>query len=241
MNAYTILAKAYNELMTDVDYDAWTAYIHSLLGKEGARIYETACGTGSISCRLYGLGHDVVASDVSADMLREAAQTARETGCDITFVQQDMRSFEAGKKADAVVSACDGANYIDEQGFKEFADCAYRALKNGGLLLFDISTQAKLLSMDGQIYFDDSDDVTCIWKNAFNAQSGTLAMDITLFIKKGSLFERFSETHVQYAHDIERVRLLLEQAGFSDVHAYEFLTRDPCPDTAQRAQFVCRK
>ena len=241
MNAYRFLAKTYNDLMSDVDYSTWAAYIHSLIEKNGARIYETSCGTGSITFRLYDLGHDIVASDISADMLREATQAARETGRDITFVQQDMRSFEAGRKADAVVSACDGVNYIDAQGLRQFADCAYRALKDGGLLLFDISTKAKLLSMNGQIYFDDSDDVTCIWKNQFDAQSGTLTMDLTLFLRNGNMFERFSETHVQYAHETDTVRRIIKQAGFRDADVYEFLTKSPCTDTAQRAQFVCRK
>ncbi len=241
MNAYRFLAKTYNELMSDVDYGTWAAYIHRFIEKSGARIYETSCGTGSLTCRLYDFGHDIVASDISADMLREAAQTARETGRNITFVQQDMRSFEAGRKADAVVSACDGVNYIDVQGLRQFANCAYRALKDGGLLLFDISTKAKLLSMDGQIYFDDSDDVTCIWKNTFDAKADTLTMDLTLFIRQGDLFERYSETHVQYAHDADDMRCIIKQAGFSNVDVYEFLTKNPCTDTAQRAQFVCRK
>ena len=241
MNAYRFLAKTYNELMSDVDYGTWAAYIHNLIDKSGARIYETSCGTGSLTCRLYDLGHDIVASDISADMLREAAQAAREAGRDITFVQQDMRSLEAGRKADAVVSACDGVNYIDAQGVRQFAGCAYRALKDGGLLLFDISTKAKLLSMDGQIYFDDSDDVTCLWKNKFDAQAGTLTMDLTLFVRQGELFERFSETHVQYAHETDDLRCMIKQAGFSNVDVYEFLTKGPCTDTAQRAQFVCRK
>ena len=113
MKAYTKLAGAYNELMSDVDYGKWAAYINALLGMNGARIYETACGTGSITFRLYDFGHDIIASDISTDMLREATLTARETGRNITFVQQDMRSFEAGRKADAVITACDGVNYLD--------------------------------------------------------------------------------------------------------------------------------
>lgn len=241
MKAYSTLAKAYNELMADVDYNAWAAYIGELIGKSGARIYETACGTGALTCRLYDMGFDIVASDLSADMLQKAAQTARETGRDITFAQQDMRHLEAGKKADAVIAACDGVNYLDTQGFSQFAAAAYRALKDGGMLLFDISTKAKLKAMDAQVYFDDSDDVSCIWKNTFDTSSDTLTMDLTLFVRNGSLFERTSETHVQHAHDTALLRCTLEQAGFKDVAIYDFLSKTPCPDNAPRAQFVCRK
>jgi SAM-dependent methyltransferase len=227
--------------MTDVDYDSWAAYINELLECKNGRIYETACGTGNISCRLYDLGHDVIASDISDDMLREAAEYARRTGRDIQFVKQDMRSFETGKKADAVVCACDGANYINKAGLKQFAGCALHALKNGGLLLFDISTRAKLLSMDAQVYYDDSDDVFCIWRNAYNKAHDTLTMDVTLFVRKGSLFERFSETHVQHAHETHAVRDILLEAGFAKVSVYEFMTKQSCRDDAPRAQFVCRK
>ena len=241
MSAYRFLAKTYNELMSDVDYSTWAAYIHNLIGKNGVRIYETACGTGSLTCRLYDLGYDIVASDISAEMLREAVKAARGGGRDITFVQQDMRSFETGRKADAVVSACDGVNYIDAQGLRQFADCAYGALKDGGLLLFDISTKAKLSAMDKQVYFDDADDVTCIWRNAFDEKNDKLRMDVTIFVRRGELFERQSETHIQYAHDIETVRKIMLSAGFTQVQVYDFPTKNTCTDTAQRAQFVCVK
>lgn len=241
MEAYSGLAKAYNELMADVDYGAWAAYIHSLIGKSGARIYETACGTGSVTMRLYDLGHEIVASDISDGMLRVAADLARRSGRGITFVRQDMRVLEAGRKADAVVCACDGVNYVDAEGLSRFARSAFNALRDGGLLLFDVSTAEKLESMDGQVYFDDSDDVSCVWHCAFDARSRTLNMDVTVFARRGDLFERFCETHVQHAHGLEDVRRAVAQAGFGAVDVYEFPTRDACRAGAQRAQFVCRK
>ncbi len=241
MKAYSYLAKAYNELMADVDYDGWAAYINELLGLNNGRIFEAACGTGSISCRLYDFGHEIIASDISDEMLREAAEYARGTGRDIKFVKQDMRCFETGSKVDAVVCACDGVNYIDEEGLKQFAGCAFRALKSGGLLLFDLSTRAKLHCMDAEVYFDDSDDVSCIWRNTYNKVRGTLTMDVTLFVRKGSLFERFDETHVQHAHDNEAVRQIFLAEGFADARVYGFLTKENCTKDFTRAQFVCRK
>lgn len=241
MKAYSYLAKAYNELMADVDYDRWAAYINELLGFENGRIYEAACGTGNISCRLYDFGHHVIASDISDDMLHKASEHARSSGREIKFVKQDMRSFTVGNKVDAVVCACDGVNYVDEDGLKQFASAAFCAIKNRGLLLFDISTRAKLISMDAEVYFDDSDDVSCIWRNAYNKAQNVLTMDVTLFVRAGSLFERFSETHRQHAHDIEAVRRTMQAAGFAEVSVYGFLTKDVCTDDAQRAQFVCRK
>ncbi len=240
MEAYGYLARAYNELMGDVDYDKWAAYINRLMNMNGARIFETACGTGNLSFRLYDLGHDVVASDISEAMLFRASKHARKTGRDVTFVRQDMRSFETGKPADAIVCACDGVNYVDKKGLKQFAECAFKSLKKGGLLLFDISTADKLKAMDGQVYFDVSDDVSCIWKNTFDAAREALTMDVILFARKGRLFERYDETHVLYAHLAENVRHEMAEAGFEDICCYAFMTTETYTE-GPRAQFVCRK
>ena len=52
LRAYQELAYAYNDLMMDVDYDMWAAYINRLLGGKKLRIFEAACGTGNITRRL---------------------------------------------------------------------------------------------------------------------------------------------------------------------------------------------
>ena len=56
---YEKLAEFYDELMGDVDYDAWAEYIHSLLQKAEIpvkKVFETACGTGMLSIRLRKMG-----------------------------------------------------------------------------------------------------------------------------------------------------------------------------------------
>ena len=46
-------------------------------------------------------------------------------------------------------------------------------------------------------------------------------MDITFFLREeGELYRRVSETHRQRAHEPQRLRELLEEAGFSGVQIY---------------------
>lgn len=241
MEAYSMLAKAYDKLMHDVDYDKWAAYIDRLLCRRNAVIFETACGSGSISCRLNKLGHKVTASDISQAMLEKASEKARQLSCDITFIQQDMRKLNVGNCVDAVVCACDGPNYIDIRGLRLFAQSAYAALKEGGSLLFDISTRAKLAAMDKQVYFDESDDITCIWQSVYEHDRHKLIIDVVLFQREENLFKKYCETHVQYAHDTLEVIKILREAGFSKVDVYEFLTESQHSPDTQRVQFVCRK
>lgn len=241
MEAYSHLASVYDRLMDDVDYQMWAANIHELIGRKNARVFEAACGTGNITQRLCGYGHTVTAADSSAAMLEIASQKAREAGCAVTFVRQDMRDIAVGNKVDAVVCACDGPNYIDENGLCRFSQSAFVALKPGGVLLFDVSTREKLSAMDGQVYFDDGDDLTCVWQNSYDAHAHTLKMDVVLFVREAEHYRKLNETHVQYAHDAEAIKRILCETGFGDICVYDGFTRSECTASSQRAQFVCRK
>jgi SAM-dependent methyltransferase len=242
LEAYEYLSEVYNELMSDVDYNAWTDYINGILKQYGTRsVFETGCGTGKISCGLYRLGYDITASDISPKMLKAASENARKNGYEIRFVLQDMRHIMVGNKVDAVVSVCDGPNYLDGAGLKMFAASAFGALKEHGVLLFDLSSKSKLVRMDGEVFFDDREDASCIWQNTYDIKKNSLNMDVTLFIRRGSLFERFTEVHTQHAYDADHIKKVFISAGFEDVKALECFT-DKAPDEqADRIQFVCYK
>lgn len=242
MQAYEYLSQVYNELMSDVDYGKWTSYLDGFLKRYSVKsIFETGCGTGAVTCALYKLGYDITASDISPEMLKTASENARKRGCDITFVLQDMRSIEVGNKVDAVISACDGPNYLDPPGLKSFAQSAFGALNERGVVLFDISSGYKLRRMDGEVYFDDGDDASCIWQNTYDISSGSLLMDLTLFIRRGELFERFSEQHTQYAYDADFVKQIFLSAGFEDVLSFECFTDNAPNEKTDRIQFLCCK
>lgn len=241
MEAYSHLAAVYDKLMDDVDYDAWAAYIDGFIEMKSAVIFEAACGTGSLSYRFCQKRHKVIAADVSEDMLRIAAAKARHFGCSVTFIKQNMGDIRIGNAVDAVVSACDGPNYLDGDGLRHFIEGSYAALNQRGVLLFDISTRAKLAAMDGQVFFDDDDDLTCIWQNAYNQATHKLCIDVTLFIREDGLFKKQYETHTQYAHSISDIICIVQQTGFSHVQVFDCFSRRRYTAETQRAQFVCRK
>jgi SAM-dependent methyltransferase len=242
LESYRYLARRYNELMADVDYDAWAGYIDRLLGGRPLRLFEAGCGTGSLTGRLYDKGHDIVASDISEEMLGIAMEDARRHGRDIVFVRQDMRQISAGRRFDAVVCACDGPNYLDAAGLEAFFSAAYQMLVPGGRLLFDISSAAKLRAMNDEVYFDDSDDVTCLWHCSFDEQRRALTMDVMLFVRRGErLYEKLTEQHVQYAHQPVDIEAALKKAGFAHTDTYEAFTINPASDKSLRIQFISRK
>ena len=75
---YSSFARVYDELMRDVDREAWAQYIVELLGgKKPLAIAECACGTGALTIPLHKLGYNITGFDSSEDM-RQRKKVRRE-------------------------------------------------------------------------------------------------------------------------------------------------------------------
>ena len=247
MAAYESFATVYDSLMDDVDYDAWADYYLALLARAGVqpkKLCDCACGTGSMSVRFAGRGMRVTGVDLSGEMLELAQKKARLNGVQVMFVRQDMRLLALPRPVDALVCACDGVNYLtDDASLNAFFEKARAALRPGGVLAFDISSAYKLEKVLGNSFFgEERDDVAYLWSNRFDVHSAAVTMDLTFFVREpDDRYRRFSEVHVQKAHDPAHLRALLEANGFSEVACYGDRTFDaPAPDT-QRIHFTAKR
>ena len=241
---YGEFAKVYDALMSDVDYDAWARYVLGML-PQGASVLECACGTGEITRRIAAAGHDVIAADSSADMLRVAAEKLRALGAvsrRVRFVNMDMRNIELHKPVDGIIACCDGVNYLlSKDDAIRFFTSAHKALKSGGVLLFDVSSRHKLSGMLGQNTFaDNGKDVAYMWRNNYDDESKLIAMELSFFVKEGELYRRFDETHIQRAHSVRELSSWLEESGFA-CEAFEFPTLNAPGAESERIQFAARK
>lgn len=164
---YGDFAGMYDPLMKDVDYDSWAEYLLRFMGAEKLRVTDCACGTGEITLRLARAGHIMTGVDISGDMLRIASEKARRAALKIPFVEQDMRKLALHRPQDAIICACDGVNYLDSlNAAEEFFEAANAALKVGGLLLFDISSQYKLENILGcNTFAEDEQGGAYIWND----------------------------------------------------------------------------
>ncbi len=246
--SYGRFAELYDRLMRDVDYDAWARYLATLLqrrlpGVAAPDIAECACGTGELTRRLAPLAGRYVAADLSEDMLRVAQDKARRAGLRVPFVRQDMRALETHRPVDAVVCALDGVNYLDSpEALAAFFQAANKALKEGGTLLFDVSSAYKLENtLGGHTFFTEEGDVSYVWENAFDPASRLLEMRLHFFVKRGALYERFNERHVQRAHTHDELVAALTKAGFTDISAYEAFTFHPPRAGGSRVQYAAGK
>lgn len=231
-------------MMYDVDYDTWAKYILSFLKDEFSdkkiSILETACGTGNLTWRLAKEGYNIIASDISEEMLSYAAQNLAANWQKATLIINDMQNISLNHNVDAVICACDGVNYLNGEQIKAFFKAAYDNLKEDGLLLFDISSEFKYREIvSNNVFCDEDEDSAYIWKNTLN--KNTCKMDITIFIKENDVFKRFSEQHTHYLHSEKNLTECLLKAGFTQIKAYDCFTRDKAKENSNRIEFSAKK
>jgi len=75
--SYTAFAYVYDELMDNVPYDEWAAYLIGLLKENGVAeglVCDLGCGTGQMTRRLAAAGYDMIGIDLSEEMLDVARE-----------------------------------------------------------------------------------------------------------------------------------------------------------------------
>ena len=224
MDAYHALAKSYDRLTRDVDYQATVDFYFEILKREGLNpktAVDLACGTGSVAILLAEKGLQVTAVDLSAEMLSEAAQKAADMENPPFFVCQPLQELQLPRGVDLAVCALDSLDYITDP-----ADCAeairrvYRVLNPGGIFIFDVNTPEKLRAMDGQGFLDEDEDVFCVWRGEFDEKTNICSYGMDLFQRQGSVWHRFFEEHREYAYSADQLKGYLRSAGFTHIGVY---------------------
>lgn len=247
MEAYGEFAQVYDLFMSDVDYDAWSEYIVSLLRKNGipdGLVLELGCGTGSLTARLAKAGYDMIGVDNSPAMLQEAMEKKEAEKLDILYLMQDMRAFELYGTVRAVVSICDSMNYItEEEDLLQVFRLVNNYLDPGGLFLFDLNTEYKYEKILGdQTIAENRREGSFIWENEYIPDEKINVYNLTLFIpRKDGFYEKYEEEHYQRAYSLEQVKELLGQAGMEYVTAYDAFTEEPPEPRSERIYILARE
>ncbi len=245
--SYSSLAKYYDRLNCDIDYNAWADFISAQLEahgiKKGSLLLDLACGTGNISIPLSKLGYDVIGADLSAEMLEEALFKAQDAGADILWLCQDMRSFELYGTVGAVVCCLDSMNYLTgKQGFLNCLSLVHNYLDPDGIFIFDVNTPYKFKNVYGSNhYIIEADGVYCGWKNYYDAKSGLCDFELSLFIEnKNGGYERHNELQRERCYSRTFIEGALEKTGFELIDIVSDFKMTKAEDTDERWFFICK-
>lgn len=250
MTSYSSLALLYDDLMAEVDYDAWADYIDTVIkhfGAPGRALLDLGCGTGTLTIALQQKDYAPVGVDMSSEMLAIAANKGLEVGLGIdSWLAMDMRSLNLPPASfDIGICACDGFNYLRSNNDLDATLAGLRqALRPGGLLLFDLHTQYKMQHVfQSGPFVQESDAGYCIWSSQFDESSGDAIHDLTLFVhEKGELWRRQEESHYQHYFTPSDLESALATNGFATLAIVPWgQLAGEAVATTERMQYITRR
>lgn len=241
---YNKFAYIYDDLISDVDYEAWADYYFKIFHRYGAKPVsglDLGCGTGNMTSVLASRGLDMTGVDSSPDMLSVAKHKAIDES--VLFLNQDMTDFELYGTVDFIVSSLDCINYVtDKRDVTKVFKLVNNYLEPGGLFIFDINTPYKLEHILGNnVYVLENETTFCAWQNEYDRRRKICDFYLTFFNKEGSSYRRFDEVHSERAYSIEEITAMLEKAGMRLLKVYDNLSFDEPKTDSERVFFVAQE
>lgn len=235
---YEKLATFYDTFMNDVPYDKWTEYLASFLSNKKSGV-DVGCGSGKFTINLLKRGYHITGCDISAEMLSKAYENAQKEGVKATFSLQSALSFKTARPIDFVLASCDVVNYLANP--LGFFKSAYKALKDDGVLIFDISSEYKLKNiLANNVFTESTPFVTYIWENFLS--KNCVDMRLTFFEKTTEdLYSKSTEEQTQYIFTQEKLTEMLTAVGFNKIEKYGFLSKSAPQKNEERIHFVAYK
>ena len=236
MSAYGPLAAWYDTLTGDVPYAQFADFYETEFARDGGEfrlLLDLCCGTGTLTAEMARRGYEMIGVDASPDMLMQAREKCAELPVPPLLLCQDASEIDLYGTVDAAYCSLDGFNYIPPEDLKTVFFRLRYFIRPGGLLLFDVHTPEWFRSLDGNIFVDESDDVLCLWRADFDEEERKIVYGMDLFERRGRLWQRSGEEHVEYAHELSWLTEQLTALGYGNVR----LLTD-CPQKEQGRVFL---
>ncbi len=216
MKPYSALSKFYDLLMYDFNYKGIINEVEKEYCFNGKQGIDLCCGTGNATLMLANMGADMTAMDISVPMLNIAYAKALQISAKVNYIAGDINNFEYGRQFDFICSVCDGLNYLKPINFSKFLQKSYVALKNMGLLFFDVSTKFKAEKLlDNGLFYEDTDELTYFYTTKYNKKETYVDREVVIFEHMGAdRYTRTQEQGRQYFYGADYIIKQLTKVGF---------------------------
>lgn len=247
---FTELAEYYDKL-NGADFSGYADKLCEVMNGYGipnsSLVLELGCGTGSLTLELASRGYDMIGADISCEMLNIAMRRAAESGANILYLLQDMRSFELYGTVGAVICANDGMNYLtSEADVLKCMKLVRNYLDPDGLFIFDVNTPWRFREVFAKrdFFFDDgSGEVYMGWRSQFDDESGECDFWLTLFTRNedGSYTKR-EEQQREKLWTMSELTKCIEVSGLELLGVYSSLGGAVASENSgeEKWYFVCR-
>ncbi len=234
---YSMLTHIYDHVMKKVNYEVWADYLFSIIEPYLPEEYialELAAGNLNFTNSFSKYLTDIIATDLSADMLRSDKKNLFPKVC------CNMVHLPFFMEFDLIYSTFDSINYITnkknlKQHFKEVKRC----LTDEGIYTFDASLEKNSINyvkegnkkgFYNDYYYTQKSELSPnkqIHKNSFEIYSDNKMV--------------FREVHRQKIYPFETYFELLDDAGLFVVECFDSFKYKPGTQNSERVQFLVKK
>lgn len=251
VDAYSALARIYDEVMCHVDYQLWVHFAIEMLvdhglefrtGKDAQPFLECGCGTGTFAMYLALMGFDVTAFDASEAMVEVAKSKTAGLENPPRFSTKEFLSLNETEKYQVVFCLYDSVNYLlNRADLQLFFGKVKSAVVPGGYFLFDICTIANSKS-----YFSERTQIESGVGYWFEREMKYNSIEriqenrfsIEMDDQPGKIF---TEVHKQKIYSVKEIRSEIANAGLNLLKVTDGFTRKPPNHRSLRIHFLCRK
>jgi len=242
---YSALASIYDEVMEHVDYVQWASYVHEIIQRFEIRarwILDISCGTGSCCINLAEQGYQVTCSDSSFAMVRRAKEKFVHNSLNAELYCADMRYSPLRSNPDVVISLYDSMNYLLHE--KDWHACLrdiYKALKSGGLFIFDVSTlQNSVQDFSNFRQKGNAAAGAFIRKSSFEP-AARMQKNYFEIILKDDPGVANCETHRQIIRPLDEILSFVEKSHFKLLAGFRNFSFKEFTEQSERVHFVLQK
>jgi SAM-dependent methyltransferase len=207
----------YSEALTDERTEKEVSALVSLLELDTPmKILDLACGFGRHTNRLAALGHTMTGVDLTPGFLDIARIDASQRKVDVDYIQADMRTPIFEDEFDRVMLLFTAFGYFsDEENLKVLVNVC-KALKQGGLLIFDSPSRDAFLKDVRPFSVMEKEGNLMIDRMTFDSLQGRIYNKRIVF-RNGV---RKDKPYFTRLYNPQEIKVLLTQAGLKLQHFY---------------------
>lgn len=182
--------------------------------EKGAVILDLACGAGQHAVELAGRGYSVVGYDLSASMLARAADEAKEHEQTVNFLQGDMRDMAFEETFDGIYCWGTSFGYFDEEKNLEVLQRAHRGLRQGGMLLLDVTNRDYVAPRLPSLVWFEGKGCVCMDETYLDFFTSRLR------VKRTAMFDDGHSREIDYSirlYALHELGAMLHDAGYKVV------------------------
>ena len=231
---FTQLARVYDAIFSDVEYEDWCEFAlevltdlgwaDPMLEPEDVRVLDLACGTGSSAQPYVDRGFRVTGADASEPML----EIARAKLPGVNFYRQGFLDLNLQARFDLVTCVFDSLNNLtDPDDLRRVFSRVFDHLEPGGWFAFDVNTTLGVRELwdddrfEGEVKTADG-PAHYVWTHRYDPQTGFGHITAHCQVWTDDGLREFTEQHVERGYDPGELAPMLEGVGFRDIRFLEY-------------------